>query len=64
MKKSKGMIIILIVCFIVGIALFLISGIMSGWDIVGWLKSPTAILFYFLFIIFGLCIGFILFKNK
>lgn len=42
---------------IVGVAITLVCGYFSGWDIIGWLTSPTAIMLYvliLLLIVFGI----------
>ena len=63
-RKSKGMI-ILLVCFgLLAGGLFLLSAILNGWDVIGWLQSPVAILLYFLIVVFLLLASFIWFNGK
>lgn len=47
---------------ILGILAFVIGGSILGWDVIGWLKSDTAILLYF--IIVSGAIGFLLYKAR
>ena len=63
-KKSKGMIITLTIFSVVAIAMFLTAGILSGWDVLGWLQSPIAFLMYVLIIVFVLIVAFIMYNNK
>lgn len=52
MKKSKLYVITLIIFLIGGITLFLVGGVMAGWDIVGWFSSQTAMWAYVLLILY------------
>lgn len=47
---------------VLGILAFAIGGSILGWDVIGWLKSDTAILLYF--IIAAGAIGFLLYRKR
>lgn len=64
MKKSKSMVILLLGILILGVALFMIAGSLAGWDVLGWFKSPTAILIYLVVAILGITMILIWWKGK
>lgn len=47
---------------VLGILAFTVGGSILGWDIIGWLKSDTAILLYF--IIAAGAIGLLLYRKR
>lgn len=65
MKKKNKLFIILTIFFLVCAFAFLILGlVLSGKDIIGWLTSQYAVLFYIVFGTYGLIILFIWLGDK
>ena len=64
MKKPKSFIFLLLGILVIGIALFGIAGTLAGWDILGWLASPTAILIYLIIGILGITMILIWWRGK
>jgi uncharacterized Tic20 family protein len=54
MKKSKSIIILSIALLLLGISLFMIGGVIAGWDVLGWFGTPMALLIYFAVLIFAM----------
>lgn len=46
LKKVSVYVWVIVGALLVALILFLIGGAMAGWDIIGWLKSPLAVVCY------------------
>lgn len=55
-------IVIVIVGAVIALIAFVVGGTLAGWDILGWLKSPTAILIYL--IIFAVAATFVFVRTR
>ena len=64
MQKSKSIIILSLSILMVGIALFMIGGVMAGWDVLGWFSTPMALLIYFAVLIFGMILIYVWYKMR
>lgn len=64
MKKSKSIVILSIGLLLLGASLFMIGGVLAGWNVLGWFSTPMALLIYFAVLIFGMIILYIWYKMK
>ena len=64
MKKSKSIIILSIAIFLLGVSLFMIGGVIAGWDVLGWFSTPMALLIYFAVLIFALILLYIWYRMR
>lgn len=64
MKKSKSIIILSIAILLSGIALFMIGGVLVGWDVLGWFSTPMALLIYLGVLIFAMILLYVWYKMR
>lgn len=64
MRKSKSIIILSIAIFLLGISLFMIGGVIAGWDVLGWFSTPMALLIYFAVLIFAMILLYIWYRMR
>ena len=64
MKKSKSIIILSIAIFLLGVSLFMIGGVIAGWDVLGWFSTPMALLIYFAVLIFAMILLYIWYRMR
>ena len=50
---KKGFIFLLLGILLIGVALFLVTATLMGWDVLGWFGSKQALLIYLLVAILG-----------
>jgi len=63
-QKSKSIIILSLSILMVGVSLFMIGGVMAGWDVLGWFSTPMALLIYFAVLIFGMILIYVWYKMR
>lgn len=61
--RNKALIITGIIIFTLGLILFVLGGILSGWDLIAFIKSDTFIWICVLFGVYGLFLAFLLIKG-
>lgn len=64
MKKSKSIIILSIAMLLLGVSLFMIGGVLAGWDVLGWFSTPMALFIYFAVLIFAMILLYVWYKMK
>ena len=64
MKKSKSIIILSAIILLFGVSLFMIGGVLAGWDVLGWFSTPMAFFIYFAVLIFAMILLYVWYKMK